>query len=68
MDLANESLPEFETALFPVLSMRLTSPSRKDSGNMDSMEYLIKRMLDEDGDDEGGIIEKLAEILREVGV
>jgi serine/threonine-protein phosphatase 2B catalytic subunit len=25
------------------------------------MEYLIKRTLDEDGNDEGGIVEKLAE-------
>ena len=60
-DLANERLPDFETArptIFPVPSMRLTS--RKDSENMD-MEYLIKRTLDEDGDDEGGIVEKLAE-------
>ena len=60
-DLANERLPDFETArptIFPVPSMRLTS--RKDSDNMD-MEYLIKRTLDEDGDDEGGIVEKLAE-------
>ena len=38
--------------------MRLTS--RKDTENMD-MEYLIKRTLDEDGDDEGGIVEELAE-------
>ena len=60
-DLANERLPDFQTAhptIFPVPSMRLTS--RRDSENMD-MEYLIKRTLDEDGDDEGGIVEKLAE-------
>lgn len=60
-DLANERLPDFETArptIFPVPSMRLSS--RKDSDSMD-MEYLIKRTLDEDGDDEGGIVEKLAE-------
>ena len=44
--------------MFPVPSMRLTS--RKDTEGMD-MEYLIKRTLDEDGDDEGGIVEKLAE-------
>ena len=40
--------------------MRLTSPSRKDTDNMD-MEYLIKRTLDEVDDEEGGIVEKLAE-------
>ncbi|KAF8811200.1 Metallo-dependent phosphatase [Phlegmacium glaucopus] len=60
-DLANERLPDFEAhrpTIFPVPSMRLTS--RKDSDGMD-MEYLIKRTLDEDGDDEGGIVEKLAE-------
>ena len=62
-DLANERLPEFQTAhpmIFqvPLASMRLTS--RRYSENMD-MEYLIKRTLDEDGDDEGGIVEKLAE-------
>ena len=47
--------------VFPVPSMRLTSPSRKDSDNIDSMEYLIKRTLYEDGDDEGGITEKFCE-------
>ena len=60
-DLANERIPDFEASrptMFPVPSMRLTS--RKDTEGMD-MEYLIKRTLDEDGDDEGGIVEKLAE-------
>ena len=62
-DLANERLPDLETsrptsAMFPVPSMRLTS--RKDTDGMD-MEYLIKRTLEEDGDDEGGIVERLAE-------
>ena len=39
--------------------MRATS--RRDSeGGMD-MEYLIKRTLEEEGDDDGGLVEKLAE-------
>ncbi|KAF8154774.1 Metallo-dependent phosphatase-like protein [Crassisporium funariophilum] len=60
-DLANERLPDYEThrpTIFPVPSMRLTS--RRDSDGMD-MEYLIKRTLDEDGDDDGGIVERLAD-------
>jgi len=60
LDLANERLPEFEAnrpAIFQVPSMRATS--RKDSQGMD-MEYLIKRTLDEEGD-EGDVVEKLAD-------
>lgn len=34
--------------------------NRKDMEGVD-MEYLIKRTLEEDGDDEGGLVEKLAE-------
>jgi serine/threonine-protein phosphatase 2B catalytic subunit len=59
LDLANERLPDFENrpTIFPVPSMRATS--RRDSDGMD-MEYLIKRTLDEEGD-EGDVVEKLAE-------
>ena len=62
-DMANERIPDYEPArptIFPVPSMRLTG--RRDSDGMD-MEYLIKRTLEEDDNDndEGGIVEKLAE-------
>jgi len=60
-DIANERLPIFEThhpTIFPVPSMRVMN--RKDLEGVD-MEYLIKRTLEEEGDDEGGVVEKLAE-------
>ncbi|KJA22481.1 hypothetical protein HYPSUDRAFT_139171 [Hypholoma sublateritium FD-334 SS-4] len=60
-DINNERLPEFDThrpTIFPVPSMRNTS--RRSSADGMDMEDLIKRTLDED-DDEGGVVEKLAE-------
>ena len=44
--------------IFPVPSMRVTS--RRDSKETIDMDYLIKRTLDEEGD-EGDVVEKLAE-------
>lgn len=60
-DIINERLPEFDAhrpTIFPVPSMRNTS--RRTSADGMDMEDLIKRTLDED-DDEGGVVEKLAE-------
>ncbi|RDB30000.1 Serine/threonine-protein phosphatase 2B catalytic subunit [Hypsizygus marmoreus] len=61
-DLQNERLPEFNTdiapTMFPVPSMRRGSA---DSEGM-TMEYLIKKTLEEEEDD-GGVVERIAEKL-----
>ncbi|GLB41241.1 putative phosphatase 2B catalytic subunit [Lyophyllum shimeji] len=60
IDIQNERLPEFNVdaapTMFPVPSMRRGSA---DSEGM-TMEYLIKKTLEEDGD-EGDVVERLAE-------
>ncbi|KAK7457102.1 hypothetical protein VKT23_010404 [Stygiomarasmius scandens] len=64
VDLMNERLPEFRPTgpaqdIYPSGSMRLAS--RRSSGDGDlNMEALIRRTLEE-GDDDGGVVERLAE-------
>ena len=56
---SRERLPDFEThrpTIFPVPIMRLTS--RRDPGGMDT-EYSIKCTLNEEGDNDGDIVERL---------
>jgi len=59
-DIANERLPQFDynsaAGLVPVPSMRM--PGLDGSGNM---EALIRRALEEEGIDDGGVVERLAD-------
>ncbi|KNZ76531.1 Serine/threonine-protein phosphatase 2B catalytic subunit [Termitomyces sp. J132] len=62
IDLQNERLPEFTVpsptaTMFPVSSMRRAS---MDAEGM-TMEYMIKKTLEAEGDDEGGVVEKIAD-------
>lgn len=62
----NERLPEFKAEdahaiMFPVPSMRV--PARQGTGESEGLnvEYLIKKTLEEGTDEDGGIVERLAD-------
>ncbi|KAI0794857.1 Metallo-dependent phosphatase [Abortiporus biennis] len=63
-DKANERLPQFtptESPFIPVPSMRIPTLSADDSEEGANMEALIRKALEEEGLEDGGVVERLAE-------
>jgi len=61
-DLQNERLPEFNTDIAPAM---FAQSMRRGSGEGEgmTMEYLIKKSLEEEDDEEGGVVERISERL-----
>lgn len=59
LDLRNERLPEFNPNIAPTL---FSGPSMRRGSTDSGMELLIKKTLDEEGD-EGDVVERIAERL-----
>ncbi|KAJ7595549.1 serine/threonine-protein phosphatase 2B catalytic subunit [Mycena floridula] len=63
-DEMNERLPTFNPAaptIFPTPSMRIPGRRNMTESEGMNMEYLIKRTLEDESEDEGGVVERLAE-------
>lgn len=63
-DIANERLPHFtphDVPLVPAPSMRLPRLGEEGEADVPSMEGLIRRALEEEGLEDGGVVERIAE-------